>query len=149
MSIETITLKLVNNAGALIPATAVLDERQWIEEGYSKSEVRIELFWDGNQIVGSDWNYFAALCRVREQLEVLGLIPSCYGACRNLVVSGLQADMKLGMSGHLVRIGEKSQLSDCVRIFDSGPNMDLVSVKLQREFTEQWIQSVTSQTSRM
>ncbi|MBP3960266.1 hypothetical protein J8F10_33990 [Gemmata sp. G18] len=85
---------------------------------------------------------FAALCAAREQLSAFGLTPKCYGACRNLVVSGMASEMGGGLAGYLVRLGQQAHMSDLVEIFDTGPDMDLVSVPEQQEFRLAWFRSI-------
>ena len=40
----------------------------------------IELSFDGNTLSGTGIDFFEAFCKIREQLEPLGLLPQCY-AC--------------------------------------------------------------------
>jgi hypothetical protein len=135
-------LSLVDATGRVIPANAEADCRDWTEDGFRKTEVRLVIRWAAGEAVEVDWNYFAALCRVREHLAALGLTPRCYGACRNLVLSGMCLDMALGAKGYLARLGQPTRLSDLVSIFETGPDMELVSVAEQEEFKRAWLRSL-------
>jgi len=139
---DTFDLELIDVSGALLHATAEANLREWTEGGFRKSEVRLAFRWPGGESSGIDWHYHAALCRVRERLAEVGLTPRCYGACRNLVLSGMAVDMGLGRRGYLVRLGERSELSDLVDIFQAGPEMDLASVADQGAFRLEWERSV-------
>ncbi len=139
---QTFDLLLVDAPGQVSPAGAETDCRYWTEGGLRKTEVRLVVRWSGREVFATDSNYFAALCRVREQLSEFGLTPQCYRACRNLVLSGMCLDMALGAKGYLARLGQPTQRSDLVSIFAAGPDMDLTSVEEQAEFKREWLRSV-------
>jgi hypothetical protein len=82
------------------------------------------------------------VCNAREKLALLGLVLRCYGACRNLVLSGMCLDMTLGGKGYLARLGQRTTRSDLVDIFAAGSDMDLASVAEQAEFKRQWLKSL-------
>ncbi len=142
MVARSFDLSLVDAAGQVILANAETECRIWTEDGLDRTEVRLVVRWAAGEALGVDWNYFAALCRVREQMAALGLTPRCYGACRNLVLSGMCLDMTLGGKGYLAHLGRPTGLSDLVSIFASGPNMDLASVAEQEEFKQAWLRSM-------
>ena len=142
MAVQSFDLSLVDSVGRVVPATAEVDCWDRTEGGFRKTDVRLVVRWSAGHVEGTDGNYFAALCRAREQLAPLSLVPRCYGACRNLVLSGMCLDMALGGKGYLVRLGESAKLSDPVSIFAVGPDMDLASVADQAEFKRQWLQSL-------
>jgi hypothetical protein len=127
-------LELVDAAGTVTRAVVVVTEG---EDGYG---VRIQ--WSGREVSATGYDAFAALCAAREQLSAYGLTPRCYGACRNLVVSGMASQMGGGLKGYLVRLGRQALLTDLVRIFDAGPDMDLASVPEQQEVRRAWFRSL-------
>ena len=131
---EVWTLDLVEAGGAVVPAEAV------VYEGADDYEVRVR--WAGQEVVATGADAFTALCTVRQVLSGLGLTPRCYGACRNLVLSGMAADMGGGLRGYLVRVGQPARMSNLVGIFDAGPEMDLASVPEQQEFKRAWLDSL-------
>lgn len=123
-------LELVDAAGTVFPAEVVISE--------ADDEFGVRIRWLDRELSATEDDAFSALCAVRQKLSELGLMPRCYGACRNLVVSGMAAQMGGGMRGYLVRLGQQSRMSDLVDIFDAGPDMDLVSAPGQQEFTRAW-----------
>src|SRR5262245_3428747 len=131
--IESHPVDLVDAAGAVLPATVS------VIEGYD--DYRVQLQWAGRELSATQADAFSALCVLREQLAAFGLTPRCYGACRNLVVSGMAVDMGGGLSGYLVRLGHHARMADLVPIFDAGPDMELASVADQQEFTQLWLNS--------
>src|SRR5688572_30381318 len=74
-------------------------------------------------IEASSSDYFEAFCRIREQLELEGLIPFCYGASLNVFPSGMARDMSSGLSAYRLTIGRHASREDVVRIFDAGPDV--------------------------
>lgn len=140
---ETFDLELLDEAGNRISASVRTHYRSWTESGFLRTEVQLELHWPGNCVLGTDWHYFAALCRVREQLSEIGLTPRCFGACRNLVLTGMCVDWFEGESGYLTRLGEPLTARNLVNIFDCGPEMDLVSVAEQAAYKKEWRKSVS------
>jgi len=139
MDAWTLPLELITVTGEVQLATVALEHRYWTEGEVCKTQAQVTLRWSDGEVSGVDWHFFEALCRVRESLAAYRLTPRCYGACRNLIVSGMAADMGRGLKGYLVRLGEPAKLSDLVRIFESGPAMDLVTVAEQREFKRTWL----------
>jgi len=95
-------------------------------------ECHIQLSYGEVQLQGLGMNFFEAFCRVREQLQNSGLLPICYGACRNVWPSGMLADMCLGIFANVLE--DRSKPAGEVDIFDSGSEMDLVSVEEQKAF---------------
>ncbi len=127
-------LELVDAAGGVVPAEVIISEAE------DKLGVRIR--WLDQELSATEDDAFSALRTVRQKLSEHGLTPRCYGACRNLVVSGMAAQMAGGRKGYLVRLGQQARMSDLVEIFDAGPDMDLVSVTEQQEFTLTWYRSL-------
>ncbi len=142
MATRSFDLALVDAEGHLTPATAELDFHCCTEGGCSKTEIRLLLRWSEGEASATGWNYFAALCGIRRKLTKFGLMPRCYGACRNLVMSGMCLDMTLGEQGYLAKLGQPARVEDLVNIFASGPEMDLATVEEQSAFNEEWLQSL-------
>jgi hypothetical protein len=91
---------------------------------------------------GEGPDYFDALCEVRRKLEVEGLLVRSYGCSRNLVLSGMCRDMGAGLNGYRVSLGKRPVRGDLVRIFDTGPDVDPVTVEEQRAFGREWLRSI-------
>jgi hypothetical protein len=142
MNGETLHIELVGPTGTALSAIVFLDESEGHQDDFGNDQVRVTLKWAGGEIAATGLDFFLAFCDVREQLESFNLVPRCYGACRNLVLSGMCSDMGQGLSGSLTQLGHKPKMSDLVGIFDAGLDMDLASVAEQREFNRTWLQSV-------
>jgi hypothetical protein len=132
-------IQLSDGAGMLIPATLNCVANDWNEGGFRHTVCRIILRFDESEIEASDRDFFEAFCRVREQLEKVGLHPLCYGAGRNVYPSGMCRDMSDGLKAYRMRMGRMAGMVDLVSIFDSGPDVDPASVKAQKEFFDRWL----------
>jgi len=134
-------IEVSDSSGARYPATLLCDVEYISENEFSKSDCSITLIVEGKEISGTDRDFFEAFCRVREQLQNEGLIPLCYGASRNVFPSGLLRDMALGLRAYRLQLGQQSGRDDAVSIFDSGLDIDPVSVDIQNQFYDQWLRS--------
>ena len=94
------------------------------------------------KLSAQDSDYFAALCVIREQLEIDELIPFCYGASLNVYPSGMCRDMGSGMVAYRTEIGQRASRDNLVNIFDQGHDVIPSSVSLQKEHFGQWLQSI-------
>ena len=135
MEDEPISLELIDISARVQAATVVVSARP-------EDSMAITLSWAGGELVESAYDAFTALCAIRERLANLELTPRCFGACRNLVLSGMAYQMSRGLKGYLVRLGEAARQSDLVRIFDAGLGMDLATVEEQQEFKRMWLRSL-------
>lgn len=135
-------IRLSDGAGTSIPVTLNCEAKYWDEGGLSHRVCRIILRFDESEIQASDGDFFDAFCGVREQLEKVELTPLCYGASRNVYPSGMCRDMGDGLKAYRMRIGQRGSSDDVVSIFDSGPDVDPVSVKAQKEFYYRWLSSI-------
>jgi hypothetical protein len=108
--------------------------------GESNRQYRIDLTaWD-QRFEGVGLDYFDALCRVREQLEGIDYWLLCYGSSLNVFPSGMCRDMGNG----LVAYRDRSKSNDIVQIFETGPDVQPVSVAEQRAFAERRWRQVPS-----
>lgn len=138
MQREEHSITLLARDGAEHPAQVVLEYGDGAEGGLAAHEVRITLTWSGGLTAAVAGAFFSAFVRIREHLLRDGLTPRCYGACRNLVLSGMSADMMRGLGGYLVKLGAPRGAGPFVRIFESGPEMDLATPQEQAEYKEAW-----------
>lgn len=138
---EQFEIQLSDLKGAGFPAILECESRHWDEGGFSHRVCRITLRYGTEKIEASDRDYFEAFCRVREQLEIVGLIPMCYGASRNVFPSGMCRDMGGGLQAYRMKMGSRARREDLVSIFDSGADVDPVSVARQKEFFDEWLES--------
>lgn len=129
--------------GQLFIATIKLDFLDWSEDGGRRTECRIILRWLDNEIDCVDWNWFESLKRVREHLAVQNLCLMCYGASRNIVVTGMLINMGLGMKVYKgVQLGEFPCLNQLVNLFGSGEDVEPISVEEQEKFQREWAASL-------
>jgi hypothetical protein len=134
-------ISLADQTGAIVPATVDCEATYSTENNFSRRDCRIKLNFRDCQITATDRDFFEALCRLREQLAELGLVPMCYGASRNVFPSGMMRDMANGLTAYRMEMGRRGRRGDAVRIFDWGADVDPVSVEIQRQFFDQWLQS--------
>jgi hypothetical protein len=132
---------LIDASGQMLPAAVELGCRDWTDDR-RHTECRIKLRWAGGEIQCIDWHFFEAFKRVREQLALQYLYPMCYGASRKIVITGMGVDMGLGLKVYKAEIGRFPSRNQLVYIFDSGEDVDPVSVEVQQEFQREWRESV-------
>ncbi|MEW4562923.1 hypothetical protein AB1K70_10385 [Bremerella sp. JC770] len=89
----------------------------------------------------TDWNYFDALCEIREQLEPLGWRPRCYGACEDVYPSNMCRDMGQGMVAYRNEIGRPAAQEHLVETFGTSAEIEPASVVEQRAFFQRWMKS--------
>lgn len=87
-------------------------------------------------------DYFEALCQIRKQLEVEGILPFCYGASGNVFPEGTVTEMSRGVVVCKVKTGETPRESDLVNIFDEGHDVVPVFVDMQQQFWDSWLASL-------
>lgn len=93
------------------------------------------------QFEATNWNYFDALCQIREQLEPSGWRPSCYGACEDVYPSNMCRDMERGMVAYRNEIGRPAAQEHLVETFATSSEIEPASVEQQRAFFQRWRQS--------
>ncbi len=89
----------------------------------------------------NDWNYFDALCKIREQLEPIGWRPRCYGACEDVYPSNMCRDMGRGLVAYRNKIGRPAEQDHLVETFGTGSEIVPTSVDQQRAFFQRWLKS--------
>jgi hypothetical protein len=134
MPADRYSVQLATATGCPVEGTFLL--------GKSHRPCRLTLLYSGHEVQAEASDYFEALCRVRDRLEAEGLRPVCYGASRNVWPSGMARGMGLGLVAYKTRLGERATRSDLVRIFDTGPDVEPVSVEEQKAYHDQWWVSV-------
>ncbi len=121
--------------GALLPAMVEL-----VDIAYGKYQLTLR--WAGGELQSMEGDYFEAFCRIREQLAEQKLMPMCYGASRQIVISGMGRDMAAGLRVYKVQLGEQAQIKDLVDLFETGEDVEPVSVAEQEAFQKQWYASL-------
>lgn len=118
----------------------------WNEGGRRRTKCRVTLKWADSEVNCVDWNFFESFKQVRQQLVSLSLYPLCYGASRNIVITGMAIDMSLGMKIYKgVKLNTFPTRNQLVSLFDSGDDVEPVSVEEQVEFQREWVKSVRTQ----
>lgn len=102
----------------------------------------LTLLFAGQEITVTAASYFDALSRIREQLEVRGLRPHCYGSCRNVRPSPMSSQMGGGLRAYRLIMGQQARIQDLVDIFSTGCDVEAVSVEEQNQYYEEWSQSL-------
>jgi hypothetical protein len=138
MDIHTYPVELWGKDGQRIAGEFVILKPEPPEPYY----YRLALKFAGRELVASDSDYFAAMCAIRRELEKEGLIPYCYGASRNVYPSGMGRDMGSGLKAYQMVLGRQAKMDHLVFIFDSGPDVEPVSVDEQEAFVQQWFESI-------
>ncbi|MBA3314066.1 MAG: hypothetical protein H0T47_12375 [Planctomycetaceae bacterium] len=136
MAEDLYPVRLVSHTGGELAGVFVLDED---EPG---DDCTLILRSSLGEFTAKEWNYFAALCRIREQLEEKGWRPVCYGSSRKVYPSGMCCDMGRGLTAYRMEMGRQAFQRDQVRVFDSGPDVESASVDEQEKFRDAWLQSL-------
>jgi hypothetical protein len=134
MSEETHKVKLLGDKGEQIDAVFSFD--------YDQEPCTLKLQYGDHELVATEADYFEALCTIRKELETNGLRPHCCGASRNVFPSGMSRDMGAGIRAYQMRMGSPTKMEDLVFIFDSGVDVEAVSVAEQEAYHKQWIKSL-------
>ncbi len=66
------------------------------------------------------------------------LYPICYGADRRIVITGMARDMGVGLKVYKIPPDNSFSTQNLVDIFETGEDVESVSVKEQLEFQQQW-----------
>ena len=137
--------------GEIMPTSILLPTGEKIEAEFhvwdidplDPAKVKIALHFGEKQIVVSDEDNVAALRSIRLQLEPDGLRLNCYGASRNFYASPMSIDMGAGEKGYRLKLGEQAKIASLVFIFDTGADVDPVTVAEQETFFEAWTKSIS------
>ena len=109
-------ISLKDKEGHLFPATVELGCKDWSENNQRHTECRIKLTWSGGEIECISGIFFECFKRVREKLAKQGIYPLCYGASRKVVITGMAAEMGLGLKVYKAEIGSFPSRKQLVRV---------------------------------
>ncbi len=136
---ETQTIKVLDSAGNHRNAVV----RLWEESPSDEDSVQVELVLDGQTfIASSERGYFHALCEIRSELDAIGVMPLCLGACENVYPSPMIESMGGGEKAYQLTLGSQARSADLVSVFGPLLNEKPVSVHQQQAFYERWIKSL-------
>lgn len=134
---ETYYVHLKDSGRKEIPATAEVSVTHQDEPagGWSR-RCRVQIVWPDGDVEATDRSVYHAFAAVREQLEPLGLVPLCYGACPEVQVSGMAVEMSDGIIAYRLSDPRDGWGGPTVNIFDTGPDISPASVAEQREYRQ-------------
>lgn len=103
---------------------------------------RLLLSFQDKKFVSAAGDFFAALDKMRLQLEPLGITPVVNGAEKTCYPSGMSRDMGMGLSVYRLCLGVKATMKDLVKTFDNDAVKELASVTEQQAFHQLWRKSL-------
>lgn len=104
---------------------------------------RISLsYGDRREIAESDRGFFDALRRLRMELDKVGVLVCCFGASENVYPSPMQEAMGPAVLAYKNYLGKQAYSRDIVNIFESGEDMNPVTVEQQVVFHKKWLSSL-------
>ena len=131
---------LISSDGSTVPGEFLL----WEESPGDADRVRLAVKFGGGEAVYEADDFFSALCSIRTELGVAGLMPRCYGSSRNVYPSGMSRGMGAGDKAYRLYPGQRGRTADMVDIFGDGPDVEPVSVPVQEDHYRAWLESLDS-----
>ncbi len=135
---EAINVELIRGDGAKIPGRIALGR---VTPDLAE-RVQITLQCGEMVITRSGDDYFGALEDLRHELESQNLLLNCYGASRNVSPSRASSEISYGYYAYRLTLGRPSTHKDVVTVFSSGPDVIPATVREQREFHREWLESL-------
>ena len=132
-TIDTYSINLSDHTGRMIPSS--VEVLITYREGDGRRDCRLRIAWAEGKVEAVEFSVYHAFAAAREQLEPLGLIPQCYGACPEVQVSGAAVDMGDGTIAYRMN-DPQVRWGPTVNIFDTGPDISPAPVAEQRSFRE-------------
>lgn len=105
-------------------------------------DVEIDLIMETEKISESADNFFDALMKIRIELEIKDIQLLCKGCCKNVYPSGMALAMGMGRKAYTLYMGKQAKTVDLVDIFEKCPLDDYASIEQQKQYFEQWIESL-------
>jgi|GEM_PF-3658014 len=121
-----------------IPLRSIRPEETVTGEVLLGPGCRITLSFGPYELEAEAADFFESLCQVRQELEVLGYRPVCFGASRRVYVPPGEPAAAGGLMGYRLTLGQPVAAADEVGIFDRDAGVVPVSVPEQRAFYERW-----------
>ena len=106
------------------------------KRGYS--ECRITLKWKNNEINAFSSDFFVAFEQIREKLANDSIYPLCYGASRNIIVTGMALSMGQGLRVYRVTPDGTLNWEELVSIFEYGDDVEPVFPQEQHTFQQEF-----------
>ena len=142
------------DGGKVIPTSILLPDGRklaaefhvWERDPANPSDptkVQLGLHFGTTKITIVATDYFAAMVTIRIVLEVNRLLLNCYGASRNVQPSPMNLLVDAGEQVFRLKLGEQAQITSLVSIFDTGADVEPVTVAAQNAFFEEWTRSIS------
>jgi len=100
--------------------------------------VYVVILYEGISYVGTALDYFTAFNKARARMEP-DLIPMLAGACINLGMSGMMADMGSGLHGYILENVRKAERPATTEIFSCELIGELGTAAEREEFFRAWL----------
>lgn len=106
-----------------------------------ETNVKMTLKIDSNKNYSSTETFpFVALTKIRQQLEMEGIVIMCKGARKDVYPSGR---MLVGYNAYMLKLGKQAENNEIVSIFDEEVDLDAISSpQSQEEFYNTWLKSI-------
>jgi hypothetical protein len=142
MKTQHFSIEVIDASGEISNAQVHCDV-EYTADALNESRLcTVRLTWNSLDLTSTDGDFFRAFVGIRNKLESFHIRPLCYAASRNVYPSGMLRDMAKGLKAYKLALGKRTESADIVRIFDSGSDLDVVSVEDQERFHEQWFNSI-------
>lgn len=105
--------------------------------------VRLSLEFLGRKLTATASDYFEAMVGIRRELERDDIFLNCYGSSKNVYPSGMGRDMGKGLKAYRMTLGKRARMVDLVFIFDTGEDVETVTISEQKSFFESWLNEIT------
>ena len=104
-------------------------------------DCKVEITFGDHCISATHDDFWHALIQVRKELEAVGYLPALAGACENVSMSHMMADMGRGVRAYVIELGKQAHFNHTVDTFDQNLVGKLATVEAQAAFKERWIAS--------
>ncbi len=128
------TIDLLDESGQRIPAIVDVDVWDGDTASGRRRDCKLRIRWQQGCVEAVAFSVYHAFASAREQLEPLGLMPQCYGACPEVQVSGMAVDMGDGTIAYRLSDPRDGWGGPTVNIFDTGPDISPATVTEQRNY---------------
>lgn len=131
--IKHYAIELESN-GETIEAGVVVEVRDWQENGKRHRPCKIILTWGKNKISKESHSVYHAFKEARRTLENDGIQALCFGACKDVQVSGMMCDMGDGSFAYRMSKAEKGKRPPTVNIFDTEEGLIVSNIYDQEHY---------------
>lgn len=139
------SVEIVRADGSKFPAELWV----WYEDADTHDpwgEERLSLRFGNREITHSRENVWDALCAIRRELEIEGMLLGCYGASRDCYPSGMSLSMGGGGLVYRLFLGRSARQADLVDLLDTGPDVLPATMEEQAQFYSGWMASLVRGT---